>query len=183
MMTPEISLSRHETWRDRVLAICPCCIRLQLRQTSRSLHSNAAFSLVEVLVGLFVLSIAAIAITSAWRLADYQELLARVDRRAERILREYYELQTFAPASYKPFVVTGDSNQQFAENSNTGYLYHPRLIADRSGQPQFGNLIPFTISMTNGSQTGKSQLVLTYTVPSYGAQQSRQVTKTVVLNP
>jgi prepilin-type N-terminal cleavage/methylation domain-containing protein len=143
----------------------------------------SAFSLVEVLVSLFVLSIAAIAITSAWRLADYQELLVRIDRRAERILREYYELQTFAPASYKPFVVTGDSNQQSSRNSITGYLYHPRLIGSQSGQSQFGNLIPFTISLTNGNGTVKSQLVLTYTVPSYGTQQSQQLTKTVKLNP
>ena len=144
---------------------------------------SSAFSLVEVLVGLFVLSIAAIAITSAWRLADYQELLARVDRRAERILRQYYELQTFAPASYKPFFVTSDLNQQVVQNSITGYLYHPRLTNNQSGQSQFGNLIPFTISMNNGSGTGNMQLVMIYTVPGYGAQQSRQVTKTVVLNP
>ncbi|MBV9273898.1 MAG: prepilin-type N-terminal cleavage/methylation domain-containing protein, partial [Verrucomicrobia bacterium] len=135
----------------------------------RRASCSSAFSLIEVLVGLFVLSIAAIAITSAWRLADYQELLARVDRRAERILRQYYELQTFAPASYKPFYVTSDSNQQFVQNSITGYLYHPRLINNQSGPSQFGNLIPFTISMKNGSGTGNNQLVMIYTVPGYGA--------------
>jgi len=150
---------------------------------SRSFQNCCAFSLVEVLVSLFVLSIAALAITSAWRLADYQELLARLDRRAERILRQYYELQTFAPAGARPFLAIDDSNQQPSQSPVTGYLYHPRLINGKSNQPQFGNLIPFTLSLTDGKGTGKRQLVLTYTVPSYGAQASRQVTKTVILNP
>lgn len=157
--------------------------RITLQERPSRASRSSAFSLVEVLVSLFVLSIAAMAITSAWRLADYQELLARIDRRAERILREYYELQTFAPASNKPFVVSDDSNRQFSQNPITGYLYHPRLIGSQSGQSQFGNLIPFTISLTNGNGTVKSRLLLTYTVPSYGAQQSRQLTKTVELNP
>jgi hypothetical protein len=139
----------------------------------------AAFSLVEVLASLFILTLSAVGITAAWRLADYQELLTRVDRRAERILRQYYELQTFAPPDSRPFTVNESSQQ----TPITGYLYHPRLISGQTGTGSFGNLIPFSISMTNGTAAGTSQLILSYTVPSYGTQTSRQVIKTVVLNP
>ena len=149
------------------------------RNHAALLHLQAGFSLIEVLASLFILTFSAVGITAAWRLADYQELLTRVDRRAERILREYYELQTFAPPDSRPFI----ANASPSPSPVTGYLYHPKLIASPNGAAQFGNLIPFTISMTDGTGPGTSQLVLTYTIPSYGTQASRQVTKTVVLNP
>jgi prepilin-type N-terminal cleavage/methylation domain-containing protein len=137
------------------------------------------FSLVEVLASLFILTLSAVGITAAWRLADYQELLTRADRRAERILRQYYELQTFAPADSRPF--TANASASPSPSPITGYLYYPRLVAGQSSSGQFGKMIPFSISMTNG--TAGTQLVLTYTIPSYGSQASRQVTKTVALNP
>ena len=140
---------------------------------------QSGFSLVEVLASLFILTLSAVGIAAAWRLADYQELLTRADRRAERILREYYELQTFAPADSRPFTVNALASP--SPSPITGYLYYPKLIAGQSSSPQFGKMIPFSISMTNG--TAGAQLVLTYTIPSYGTQASRQVTKTVVLNP
>src|ERR1700693_6327971 len=92
----------------------------------RTIH--AAFSLVEVLASLFVLTISAVGITAAWRLADYQELLTRADRRAERTLRQYYELQTFAPLESRPFAANSSASPS-AQAAITGYLYHPRLIA------------------------------------------------------
>ena len=143
---------------------------------------HAAFSLVEVLASLFVLTISAVGITAAWRLADYQELLTRADRRAERILRQYYELQTFGPPESRPFAANSSSSSS-AQAAITGYLYHPRLIAAQAGSSTFGDSIPFTISMTNGAAPGTNQLILTYTIPSYGTQASRQVTKTEILNP
>ena len=154
-------------------------VALRPRKRGNAPRLQAAFSLVEVLASLFILTLSAVGITAAWRLADYQELLTRVDRRAERILREYYELQTFAPADSRPFTI----NASPSPSPVTGYLYHPRLIASQSGSAAFGNLIPFSISMTNGTAPGTNQLVLTYTIPSYGTQGSRQVSKTVVLNP
>jgi hypothetical protein len=141
---------------------------------------QSAFSLVEVLASLFILTLSAVGITAAWRLADYQELLTRADRRAERILREYYELQTFAPPDSRPF--TANASASPSPSPITGYLYFPRLVAGQSGSRQFGKMIPFSISITNGA-AGTNQLVLTYIIPSYGTQASRQVTKTVVLNP
>ena len=164
--------------RRNYVRLSPCSPGPRKRGNAPRL--KAAFSLVEVLASLFILTVSAIGITAAWRLADYQELLTRVDRRAERILRQYYELQTFAPADSRPFTENSSSSTQ---NAITGYLYHPRLIASQAGSNQFGNLIPFSISMTNGITPGKNQLVLTYTVSSYGTQASRQVTKTVILNP
>jgi hypothetical protein len=145
----------------------------------RRLRLQAAFSLVEVLASLLILTLSAGGITAAWRLADYQELLTRVDRRAERILRQYYELQTFAPPDSRPFTV----NASAAQSPVTGYLYYPRLIANQTSSTPFGKLVPFSISLTNGTAPGTSQLVLIYTIPSFGTQASRQVTKTVVLNP
>jgi hypothetical protein len=149
------------------------------RNAGALLRLQGAFSLVEVLASLFILTLSAVGITAAWRLADYQELLTRVDRRAERILREYYELQTFAPPDSRPFTV----NASPTSSPVAGYLYYPRLIAGQSGSAAFGKMIPFSLSMTNGIAPGTSQLVLTYTIPSYGTRASRQVTKTVVLNP
>jgi hypothetical protein len=149
------------------------------RKRRASPRLQSAFSLVEVLASLFILTLSAVGITAAWRLADYQELLTRADRRAERILREYYELQTFAPADSRPFTLNALASP--SASPITGYLYYPKLIAGQNSSPQFGKMIPFSVSMTNGT-TG-AQLVLTYTIPSYGTQASRQVTKTVVLNP
>ena len=149
------------------------------RNPSRRFRLQSAFSLVEVLASLFILTLSAVGITAAWRLADYQELLTRADRRAERILREYYELQTFAPADSRPFTVNASASP--SPSPITGYLYYPRQIANQNGSGAFGKMIPFSISMTNG--TAGAQLVLTYTIPTYGTQASRQVTKTVVLNP
>jgi len=153
--------------------------RRRKRGSAPRLRLQSAFSLVEVLASLFILTLSAAGITAAWRLADYQELLTRVDRRAERILRQYYELQTFAPPDSRPFTV----NASPAQSPVTGYLYYPRLISNQAGSTAVGKLIPFSISLTNGTAPGTSQLVLTYTVPSFGTQASRQVTKTVVLNP
>jgi type II secretory pathway pseudopilin PulG len=148
---------------------------------------ETGFSLAEVLASLLVLTLSAVAITTAWRLADYQEMLTRVDRRAERILRQYYELQTFAPVDSRPFVLNdsslSDSSSKAGQGAITGYLYHPRLISSKSGSARFGNLIPFSITMTTGPNPGASQLVLIYTIPNYGSQAPRQVTKTAVLNP
>ncbi|MFZ0502944.1 MAG: hypothetical protein WAM44_04480 [Chthoniobacterales bacterium] len=157
----------------------PCSPRPRKRGNAPGIRLQAAFSLVEVLASLFILTLSAVGITAAWRLADYQELLTRLDSRAERILRQYYELQTFGPPDSRPFTVNEPSQQ----TPITGYLYHPRLIAGQTGTGSFGNLIPFSVSMTNGTPPGTSELVLTYTVPSYGTQASRQMTKTVLLNP
>jgi type II secretory pathway pseudopilin PulG len=148
-------------------------------QGSAPRGSQVGFSLVEVLASLFIVTLSAVGITAAWRLADYQELLTRADRRAERILRQYYELQTFAPADSRPF--TANASASPSPSPITGYLYYPRLVAGQNGSGQFGKMIPFSISMTNAA--GGTQLVLTYTIPSYGTQASRQVTKAVALNP
>jgi hypothetical protein len=132
-----------------------------------------------VLASLFILTLSAVGITAAWRLADYQELLTRADRRAERILRQYYELQTFAPSDSRPFTVNASASP--SPSPITGYLYFPRLVTGQSDSGQFGKMIPFSISITN--EAAGTQLVLIYTIPSYGTQASRQVTKTVALNP
>jgi Prokaryotic N-terminal methylation motif len=128
---------------------CRAIARRRRKQGSAPLRSQSAFSLVEVLASLFILTLSAVGITAAWRLADYQELLTRADRRAERILRQYYELQTFAPADSRPFTVNASASP--SPSPITGYLYFPRLVAGQSGSGQFGKMIPFSISMTNGT--------------------------------
>ena len=119
----------------------------------RPVGKAAAFSLIEVLASLFILTLSAVGITTAWRLADYQELLTRADRRAERILRQYYELQTFAPADSRPFPVNGISSPS-TQDAITGYLYYPRLIRRSDRVRGFGKMIPFSVAMTTGTVPG-----------------------------
>jgi hypothetical protein len=108
---------------------------------------QSAFSLVEVLASLFILTLSAVGITAAWRLADYQELLTRVDRRAERILRQYYELQTFAPPDSRPFTINARPSPSHqwnrAGNEPVGFSLHdPQLRSP---------------SLSTGDQDGGSQ--------------------------
>jgi prepilin-type N-terminal cleavage/methylation domain-containing protein len=139
------------------------------------------FSLIEVLASCVVLSVAAVGITATWRLADYKALLARLDHRADRILREYYELQAFAPASAKPF------NPNLAEYAPadpvTGFLYHPVKTGSSKENPEYDDLIDYTVTSLLGSAPRSSQLILTYTVPGYGRDAAQNFTKTVTLNP
>jgi hypothetical protein len=126
-----------------------------------------------------VLSFAAIGITAVWRLADSKALLARLDHRASRILREYYELQTFAPKGAKPFGDTPSPEGYAPQDPVSGYLYHPLKISSPKGNPQYDDLIQYSIK----SPSGAGELTLTYTVPEYGSEASQSFTKTVTLNP
>src|SRR5689334_2741602 len=92
--------------RNLMIWICPTRTEWRRKRGRAPGRLQSAFSLVEVLASLFILTLSAVGITAAWRLADYQELLTRADRRAERILRQYYELQTFAPPDSRPFTVS-----------------------------------------------------------------------------
>jgi prepilin-type N-terminal cleavage/methylation domain-containing protein len=140
------------------------------------------FSLIEVLASCVVLSLAALGITATWRLADYKALLARLDHRADRILREYYELQTFAPGSAKPFPTTpsegGIPEWDDPQDPVAGFLYHPLKINSPKTNPQYDDLVSYTITSVPGSQ-----LTLTYIVPGYGDEAVKSFTKTVTLNP
>src|ERR1700726_1301940 len=104
---PMRSNNSSDKFARSLLLLARTCRAIAKRRRKRGnappLRIHAAFSLVEVLARLFVLTISAVGITAAWRLADYQELLTRADRRAERVLRQYYELQTFAPIESRPF--------------------------------------------------------------------------------
>jgi prepilin-type N-terminal cleavage/methylation domain-containing protein len=133
------------------------------------------FSLVEVLASSVVLSMAAIGITAAWRLADSKALLARLDHRASRILREYYELQTFAPAGASPLSPGAPVEYAPADPVN-GFLYHPLKISSPNDHPEYDNAIPYSIDTP-----GSGQLTITYTLPGYGGQSSS--TRTVTFNP
>jgi len=137
--------------------------------------SSNGFSLVEVLASSVVLSIAAIGITAAWRLADSKALLTRLDHRASRILREYYELQTFAPAGTSPFSSDAPGEYAPADPAN-GFLYHPLKINSPKDHSEYDNAIPYSIEAP-----GFGQVTLTYTVPGYAGQSS--TTRTVTFNP
>src|SRR5579859_3310843 len=100
---PHGALPRLRGQRGRRPFGVPRTCRARAKRGGAPRGPQAGFSLVEVLASLFILTLSAVGITAAWRLADYQELLTRADRRAERILRQYYELQTFAPADSRPF--------------------------------------------------------------------------------
>ena len=137
------------------------------------------FSLVEVLASCVVLSVAAIGITAVWRLADYKALLARLDHRADRLLREYYELQTFAPKSAKPLSDIPLPEGYAPQDPLNGFLYHPLKGNSSHSNPQYDDLIQYSISP---SLEG-AKLTLTYTVPGYGSEAAQTFMKTVALNP
>ena len=63
--------------------------------TETEVH-RGGFTLVEILVAAALLAIAAVGLTAAWRLIDHQIVLARIDRRADRVLRQYYEFKKLA---------------------------------------------------------------------------------------
>jgi hypothetical protein len=140
-------------------------------------HSRG-FSLIEVLASCLALSVAAIGITAVWRLADYKALVARLDHRAGRILREYYELQTFAPKSAKPLTDTPPAGYA-PQDPTSGFLYHPLKSNNSGNNPQYDNLIQYSIK----SPPGSGELTLTYTIPGYGSKAAQAFTKTVTLNP
>lgn len=143
---------------------------------------SRGFSLIEVLASCVVLSLAAVGITATWRLADYKALLARLDHRADRIVREYYELQTFAPVGAKPF--SSNPPEGYApEDPLSGFLYHPLKMNSSKSNPQYDDLISYTVNYTPGDAPGTAQLTLVYTVPGYGSGSSNDFKKTVTLNP
>ena len=141
-------------------------------------HSRG-FSLVEVLASCVVLSVAAIGITAVWRLADYKALLARLDQRADRVLREYYELQTFAPKSAKPLTDATLPAGYAPQDPLNGFLYHPLKSNSSHSDPQYEDRIPYSI---NPSLEG-GKLTLTYAVPGYSSEAAQTFIKTVTLNP
>ena len=143
-----------------------------------SSNSSRGFSLVEVLASSVVLSLAVVDITAAWRLADYKVLLARLDHRADRILREYYELQTFAPRSAKPFMV-GAPEAVTPQDPLTGFLYHPLKVNSPKEAPQYDDVISYSL----GYSPMSGELTLIYTVPGYGSDAAKNFSKTVTLDP
>jgi prepilin-type N-terminal cleavage/methylation domain-containing protein len=123
------------------------------------------FSLVEILASVVVLSVAALGITAAWRLADQKALAVRLDDRATRILREFYELQTFAPdylfsnqdisPGEDPDAIGGPLTPG---ESREGFLYHPRKRGHAQSGNEYEDEDPFTILLSADGST----LTLTY---------------------
>jgi prepilin-type N-terminal cleavage/methylation domain-containing protein len=136
------------------------------------------FSLVEVLASVLVLSSASIAVTAGWRLADYKELAMRLDDRARRILRECYEMQTFAPAENKPFKTDGTPNNPSLVQ---GFLYHPRAQPNAPAQynGNYLDVVPYTISI---SSDGKS-MDLRYELPGFGQIRQQSMRRSAGFNP
>jgi type II secretory pathway pseudopilin PulG len=142
-------------------------------------RNSRGFSLVEVLASSLVLSMATIGIVAVWRLADYKALLARLDHRADRVLREYYELQTFAPQGAKPLTNLTLPEGYSPQDPLNGFLYHPLKPNSSQSNPQYDDRIPYSIT----SSPDGGELILTYTVPGYGSEAGQTFTKTVTLNP
>jgi hypothetical protein len=136
-------------------------------------------SLIEVLASSVALSVAAIGITAVWRLADYKALMARLDHRAGRILREYYELQTFSPKGAKPFADTAPPEGYAPQDPVRGFLYHPLKNNSSGSNPEYDDLIQYSIK----SPPGSGELTITYTVPVSRSEGVQTFTKTVRLDP
>jgi prepilin-type N-terminal cleavage/methylation domain-containing protein len=64
--------------------------------------NRSGFTLVEILVATVLLATAAVGLAAVFRLIDYQMVLARIDRRADRVLRQYYEFKKLAPNFIPP---------------------------------------------------------------------------------
>jgi prepilin-type N-terminal cleavage/methylation domain-containing protein len=103
------------------------------------------FSLIEVLASIVILSSAAVATTAVWRLIDQKQLAARLEHRATRILREYYELHAFAPSwadPLSPDYLGGDSG---ADDPLRGFLYYPLSSIKASTQgSHFSEAVAYT---------------------------------------
>ena len=140
---------------------------------------SSGFSLIEVLTALVVFSFSALAVTAAWRLADYKALVARLDYRAGRILREYYELLAFAPENSQLFGRGASSGNLAVDDPLSGYLYHPRRVraSDKNTAFFFDNSVPYVISL---SPDGK-QLRLSYQLPGPVSTATQTISKTVNL--
>jgi prepilin-type N-terminal cleavage/methylation domain-containing protein len=140
--------------------------------------SEKGFSLVEVLASVLVLCSASMAVTAAWRLADYKELVTRLDDRARRVLRECYELQTFAPMASKPFKADGTPNNLPMVQ---GFLYHPwsRPNASAQDSSNYLNVVPYTISI---SSDGRS-MELRYQLPGFGKIRQQSMHPSAGFNP
>ncbi|MBV9489859.1 MAG: hypothetical protein JO069_09070 [Verrucomicrobia bacterium] len=133
------------------------------------LHETA-FSLVEVLASVLILSSVALTITAAWRLADYKMLVTRLDDRARRILRECYEMQTFAPVGSKPFGTDGAPNA--FGTVGRGYLYHPRAHPGEEMQAgQYLDQVPYTVSVS----PDRTSLEIRYELSLFGQSQQRTI--------
>ena len=136
------------------------------------------YSLFEVLASVVVLSSASLAVTAGWRLADYKGLAMRLEDRARRVLRECYEMQTFAPVASKPFKADGTPNNPSLVQ---GFLYHPwsRPNASPQGSGNYLNVVPYTISI---SSDGKS-MELRYELPGFGKIRQQSMHPSAGFNP
>ena len=132
----------------------------------------------EVLASVLVLCSASVAVTAGWRLADYKELVTRLDDRARRVLRECYEMQTFAPEESKPFKADGTPNNPPLVQ---GFLYHPRAQPNAPAQDggNYLDLVPYTISI---SSDGKS-MELHYELPGFGRIRQQSMRRSAGFNP
>jgi prepilin-type N-terminal cleavage/methylation domain-containing protein len=142
------------------------------RKYLRSTNSGG-FSLIEVMVSVVVLSMAALGITSVWKLADDKALAARLDERATRILAEYSELQSFAP-EYLFGQASSSSRIDFEAQglplspgeTRTGFLYHPRHVdpsGGKGGTATFDDAVPYQLTLV---LDGQAELItLTYQLP------------------
>jgi prepilin-type N-terminal cleavage/methylation domain-containing protein len=140
--------------------------------------SSPGFSLIEVLASIVLLSSVAVGLTAVWKLVDQKELAGRLEHRATRILREYYELHTFAPSWADPFSANYSGSDAGADDPLSGFLYHPRASGETGTQAKaFGDAIPYTVTF---SADGK-QLILNYRISSAVGAGSHSMRKVIDL--
>ena len=162
---------------------------LRIERESMPSTNSGGFSLTEVMVSAAVLSVAALGITSVWKLADHKALAARLDERATRILAEYSELQNFAPA-YLFGQANSSSRIDFETQglplnpgeTRTGFLYHPRHVdpaGAKGGTVTFDDTIPYQLTLITDGQV--QLITLTYQVPFLSDPQAT-VVKQIRLN-
>ncbi len=140
---------------------------------------SRGFSLVEVLASIVVLSSAAVGITAAWKLIDEKQLAGRLDHRASRILREYYELHAFAPSWADPLSPDYLGNDSGADDPLRGFLYHPLgKPASTNGVSQYTEAVPYVVALS----PDKKELSLVYQMAAANGNGSGSLTKTIELS-
>ena len=177
------------SWRSQFAALTPAEPMNCPRRMQRSIGSQG-YSLIELMVSTVVLSVAMLGIISAWKLSDDKELAARLDERATRILKEFSELQSFAPD-----FLFGQSASSYHSDfeaqgvplnpgeTRTGFLYHSRHIDLNGGKSTgllFDDAVPYQLSLRSDAQ---GQLIsISYQLP-YLPESSAKITRQIRLNP
>ena len=131
-------------------------------------RTESGLTLIEVLVGTFLISAFLVAATPAWRLLDYQLLVNRLTERAMRVIRQANDFIEYAPY---------DSLPADGGTVASGWLYQP---ADAASGGAVKKLLPYTVTaavIVQGAgtldETEQIRLTLNYALPQVNSSETK----------